>query len=70
MLMKKVSQQDLRKELDAFSPTDMETRYHWKYSMEVHGIAGTPTFAANSVIVDGAETFGFNDWIDFFKKYT
>ena len=56
--------------MDAFSSTDMLTRYHWKYSMEVFGIAGTPTFAANSVIVDGAETFGFNDWIDFFKKYT
>ena len=38
--------------------------------MEVHGIPGAPLFAANSVIIDGAEDFGFEDWIDFFEKYT
>ena len=54
----------------AFSATDYNVRYHWKYSMEVHGIPGAPLFAANSVIIDGAEDFGFEDWIDFFEKYT
>ena len=38
--------------------------------MEVHGISGAPLFAANSVIIDGAEDYGFEDWIDFFEKYT
>ena len=68
--MKKVDQKDLRKELDAFSDTDMLTRYNWKYSMEVHGIPGAPLFGANSVIIDGAEEYGFEEWIEFFKKYT
>ena len=60
----------MRKELEPFSATDYNVRYHWKYSMEVHGISGAPLFAANSVIIDGAEDFGFEDWIDFFEKYT
>ena len=38
--------------------------------MEVHGIPGAPLFGANSVIIDGAEEYGFEEWIEFFKKYT
>lgn len=37
--------------------------------MEVHGIAAAPMFVANSVIVDGAENYGFEDWVHFFEKY-
>jgi hypothetical protein len=53
-----------------FSATHDLARFHWKYSIEVHGIPGAPLYAANSVIIDGAEKFGYNDWIDFFTKYT
>lgn len=46
------------------------SRYHWKYSVEVQGVSGAPIYAANSVRIDGAEAFGYDDWIEFFKKYT
>jgi hypothetical protein len=34
--------------------------------METHGISGAPVFAANSVIIDGAEDYGYDDWVHFF----
>jgi hypothetical protein len=53
-----------------FSATHDTTRFHWKYSVEVHGVSGAPFYAANSVRIDGAEKFGYNEWIEFFTKYT
>jgi len=60
----------LRQELRTETNTDADTRHHWKYSIGVHGISGAPIFNSNSVRIDGAEEYGYQDWVEFIKKWT
>lgn len=68
--MQKVNEQSLRAALNSQTPTDYTTRYHWKYSVGTHGIAGAPAFTANGVRIDGAENWGITEWVDFLKMYS
>lgn len=66
----RVSNVELRKELDSGSLSDYQARYHWKYSVGTHGVSGAPTFNANGARIDGAEDYEYNDWVAFIQKYT
>lgn len=66
----RVNEKALRAALDNQNPTDYTTRYHWKYSVGTHGASGAPIFNANGARIDGAENWGFDQWIEFIKKYT
>lgn len=68
--MQRVNEKALRDAITTQSATDYWTRYHWKYSVGTHGVSGAPIFNANGVRIDGAENWGFNEWVEFLKKYT
>lgn len=60
---------DFRSALLHGSTSDAATRAEWKYGTSL-GVSGTPIFYANGVRIDGADSYKYADWIDFFTKYT
>ena len=60
---------ELEKELSLGTQSFNSLRYHWKYTTITNGVAGAPLFHANGVLIDGAEEYAFQDWIDFIQKY-
>jgi hypothetical protein len=65
----KVAALEFRKALEPGSEADGEARSEWKYSVGSKAVAGTPTYFANGVEVDGAEEWNAKEWKDFFKEF-
>ena len=53
----------MKKELEFGTDTFNQIRKHWKYSSDMNGIAGAPIFYGNGVRIDGAEDYGYKEWI-------
>ena len=51
------------------STYNSEARVSWKYGC-TRGVAGTPTYFANGIMIDGAEDFNnTKNWTDFFDQF-
>ena len=46
-----------------------QARKNWKFTVGMNGIAGAPLFYGNRVLIDGAEKWGFEEWVSFIQDY-
>ena len=68
-MIQKIPKAEVRNELEFGTDTFNQIRKNWKYTAGVNGVGGAPLFYGNGVRIDGAENYGFKEWVEFFQAY-
>ena len=65
----KIDKEEVRRELEFGTDEFNKARKNWKFTVGMNGIPGAPLFYGNRVLLDGAENWGFEEWVSFIQEY-